>query len=366
MTDARPHFLASNVIEHFYRDGGRIAALRGHELAAGPASPSHEPDRRPEEWLASVVPRWGTDGVGLTHIDGLGSLAQLIAAHPKEWLGPDHVARWGSSPALLVKLLDAGQRLPVHVHPTRRFAASHLGCPFGKTEAWVVLDTPPGGGTAFLGTSRRVRVEEWAELVAAQETDTMLELLVPIPVHVGDGVLVPASTPHCIDAGVFVVELQEPTDFSVLLEWDGFDVDGSADGHLGLGFDTALDAVRTDAVSAAELDCLVRRASPQLHGGQPAGRPRPLLSSGAGPYFRAWAVDEADVPVTVPAAFSVVVITGGRGTAQWAAGSSPIARGDAMVVPHAAGPVTFRDGVTAVVAQPPSADAPEPIEWDGP
>ena len=177
------------MIEHFYRGGDRIADMRGH---SGPIGP--------EEWLASTVARWGSDDAGRTHLGPLGLLADLVAADPDGWLGAAHVARWGSSPALLVKLLDAGERLPVHVHPNRRFARSHLGCPFGKTEAWVVLDVPAGGGTVFVGTRRPVSRDEWAELVDAQACDEMLDLLVPITVHAGDGVVVPASTPHSIDA----------------------------------------------------------------------------------------------------------------------------------------------------------------------
>jgi hypothetical protein len=38
---------------------------------------------------------------------------------------------------------------------------------------------------------------------------------------------VPAGLPHAIDPGLFLVELQEPTDFSVLLEWEGFAADGA-------------------------------------------------------------------------------------------------------------------------------------------
>ena len=282
-TAPRPYLLPPNVIEHFYRGGERIAALRGHPAP----SASDGPLRRPEEWLGSTVERWGTDGSGLTELGALGPLQELIAADPQTWLGAAHVARWGSSPALLVKLLDAGERLPVHVHPDRRFARTHLDCPFGKTEAWVVLDVPTGGGTAFVGTTRPVRREEWAELVDDQAVDTMIELLRPLRIDVGDGVLVPASTPHCLDAGVFVVELQEPTDFSILLEWDGFDVDGPADGHLGLGFTTALDAVRTDALDTAAVDGLVRRAA------LPHAEAHPLLPLAADPYFRAWAVEAA-------------------------------------------------------------------------
>jgi mannose-6-phosphate isomerase len=349
----QPHVLSPNVIEHFYRGGERIAALRDPT-----GSPERdEPLRRPEEWLASTVARWATDGSGLTELDGLGRLTDVIAADPDGWLGPAHVARWGSSPALLVKLLDAGQRLPVHTHPNRRFAVEHLGCPFGKTEAWAVLDVPQGGGIVFVGTTRPVPRDEWAELVEAQAVDTMLELLHPVRVSAGDGVLVPSSTPHSIDAGVFIVELQEPTDLSVLLEWEGFDLDGRADGHLGLGFDVALDAVRRDALTTAEVDGLVRRSSVGA-----AGAPRPLLPERADPYFRAWAVDSGAAAVTVPAAFSVLVVTAGAGTLGWTSGHSPIGRGDALVVPHAAGPLTFDGEVSAIVAQPPAADAPDPVE----
>jgi mannose-6-phosphate isomerase len=364
MIATRPYPLAPNVIEHFYLGGERIAAMRGHAAPADPAARPGDPLRRPEEWLASTVARWGTDGSGLTELGSLGPLRELIAADPEDWLGSAHVARWGSSPALLVKLIDAGQRLPVHVHPTRQFATKHLGCPFGKTEAWVVLEVPPGGGTVFVGTTRPVRRDEWAELVNAQATDAMLDLLHPVTVNVGDGVLVPSSTPHCIDAGVFIVELQEPTDFSVLLEWEGFAIDGRADGHLGLGFDTAIDAVRTDAFSAADLDRLIRRVAPPA--GHAAGNPRRLLPEDADPYFRAWAVDGMTGPTTIPEAFSVVVITGGAGTLGCDGDSSTITSGDAFVVPHAAGPLTFSAGVTAVVAQPPAPDAPEPVEQDAP
>ena len=70
----------------------------------------------------------------------------------------------------------------------------------------------------------------------------MLERMHRIEVRRGDGILVPAGTVHAIGEGVFVLEAQEPTDFSILLEWSVTTEtrDGS---HLGLGFDTAMGAV---------------------------------------------------------------------------------------------------------------------------
>src|SRR5262249_32445380 len=77
----------------------------------------------------------------------------------------------------------------------------------------------------------------------------------------GDCVFVPAGLPHAIGEGIFLVELQEPTDLSILMEWTGFAIDGERDGHLGLGFEVALQSARRTAVNGDELAALRRRAS---------------------------------------------------------------------------------------------------------
>jgi len=352
----KPLLLTPNPLPHFYRGGARIEAFRG--LVPTPTAGDL---RRPEELLGSTVSRWGGGDTGLTDFGDLGLLRDLVECDPGAWLGAPHVARWGSSPAVLVKLLDAGERLPVHVHPTRSFAAAHLDCPFGKSEAWLVLAAPAGGGTVFLGATRPVERAEWAGLVQAQNEPALVSLLHPITVHPGDGVFVPAGTPHAIDAGVFVAELQEPTDFSVLLEWAGFDIDGAADGHLGLGFDVALTAVRPDAVDAATVDRWIRRAGEPGAAGGRSGGATPALASCADPYFRAWWVRG---PASLPAAFSVVIVTAGAGELGTGSHRQPITVGDALVVPHAAGELAVTGDVELVVAQPARPDASEPVEWD--
>ena len=96
----------------------------------------------------------------------------------------------------------------------------------------------------------------------------------------GDGILVPSGTAHFIGEGILVTELQEPTDLSILLEWDGFAVDGDAEGHLGLGFDVALDALDLTVWSDDDVARAVRRV--------PWPRPvGPALPEAALPYFRA-------------------------------------------------------------------------------
>lgn len=346
----RPFPLPPNTFEHFYRGGGRIAELRHATKGT----------HRPEEWLGSVVTRFGQSTTGLTAY-GEGTLRAEIEADPVAWLGAEHVARFGPSPSVLVKLLDPAQRLPVHLHPTRRFARQHLDCPYGKTEAWVILETEAPGGTVFVGTHREVTPDEWGELVEQQDSDAMLDLLRPITVRSGHAVLVPAGTPHAIGQDLLVLELQEPTDLSILLEWRDFDLDGARDGHLGLGFDVALGAIRPDALTDADLDRLVTRATPAEQ--QSSDTVVSVMPPAADPYFRAWSV-RSTTAVGLPEGFGVLLVVEGEGQLIHRSGSIGVRRGDAFVVPAAANPCELTGPVVAYFSQPPAPSAPEPNEWD--
>ena len=77
----------------------------------------------------------------------------------------------------------------------------------------------------------------------------------------GDTVFVPAGIPHAVGEGILIVELQEPTDLSVLMEWANLDIDGRRDGHLGLGFDRALDSVDRSGWSKDRLSSLINQRS---------------------------------------------------------------------------------------------------------
>ena len=320
ITAPRPHALSPNVIEHFYRGGERIAALRGRRAHQQVWTDRYAALR--SGWHRRL-PGGAPTGSGLTELGPLGPLHELVAADP------DALARGGPRRPLGAVAGAAGQvarcrRAAAGPRPSRTASSptTHLGCPFGKTEAWVVLDVPPEVARCTSGRSARCAARSGPSSSTPRRWTRCSSCSGRSRIDVGDGVVVPASTPHCLDAGVFVVELQEPTDFSILLEWDGFEVDGLADGHLGLGFPTALGAVRTDALSTADVDELVRRAA------LPDDGIRALLPPAADPYFRAWAVDLAPgAQATVPAAFSAVVVTDGSGTLRWADGRSTVCQG---------------------------------------
>jgi mannose-6-phosphate isomerase len=338
MPSPAPVLLPSNQFDHFYLGGDRIQALRG-----GPGGP-----RRPEEWLASTTTRAGEAPQGLSRLPDGSLLADAVAADPAGWLGPEHVARFGPGVELLVKLIDAGQRLPVHVHPTRAWAGEHLGLAHGKTEAWVVVDADPGA-VVGLGLRTPMTHDELLALVQAHDSAALVDAVHARPARAGDGVFVPAGTPHFIGEGVLVVEVQEPTDLSILLEWEGFAVDGDRDGHLGVGFPTAVTAVDTRVWSPDDVDACVRALPPDAAGLVPA------LVADADPYFRA---DWSSGDVEVPAGFSVLVVLDGSGTITSGADDLAVSRGDVALVPFAAGDWALRGDARAVLCRPPSPDAP--------
>jgi mannose-6-phosphate isomerase len=336
-TDAAPTVLPPNQFPHFYRGGDRIGALRG-----GPGGPM-----RPEDWIGSTVTRFGAEESGLSELPDGRLLRDAVTADPLAWLGPEHLAAFGDSAELLVKLLDPDQRLPVHFHPDKAFARRHLGLDHGKTEAWIVLEAPEGAGVG-LGFADAMTKPRVLDLVARKDTAALLRSLRRRSVRAGDAILVPAGVPHAIDAGIFLLELQEPTDLSVLLEWEGFAVDGVRDGHLGLGFPTALDALRLDPVPTEEYEALVRSS------GLTGGEARTLLAERADGYFRAHLLPgrgQAD------AGFAVGLVLAGAGAMTTEAGGVlPVGRGTAFVVPWAVGRWQV-DGADVMVCRPPIPEA---------
>ncbi|MGV8896874.1 MAG: carbohydrate kinase [Rhodoglobus sp.] len=309
----------------FYQGGQRISTFRDEQ-------PS--PPNTPEDWVGSTTSVRGQAPIGMTRLPGGQLLADAIREAPLTWLGADHVAAHGDDAMLLVKLLDAGQRLPVHAHPDGAFAELHVSAAHGKAEAWYILSP----GTVYLALSRTVTPDEMLALVAAQDSTAMLGLMHELRVDKGDCVFVPHGVLHAIGAGILLAEVQEPEDLSILLEWNGFDLDGENDGHLGLGFDLALTAVESRGRSADEVEALVQRNA--VSGS--------TLPAEADQYFR---LDSVTGTRDFPAGFGIVIALEQTTLTMESGLSRQLAAGSTTLMPHAAG--TFRIQGVALVARPP-------------
>ena len=148
------------------------------------------------------------------------TLHRLVETHGPALLGLQSTA---DHFPLLIKFLDAQDRLSVQVHPNDE-QARRLGCGSrGKTEAWVVLFAQPG---ARLYTGLKAGVDR-AAFIRSLEAGRIEQCLHSYEVAPGDCVLVPAGTVHTIGEGVVLAEIQQTSDTTFRIDdWGRLDPDG--------------------------------------------------------------------------------------------------------------------------------------------
>ncbi len=108
---------------------------------------------------------------------------------------------------MCLKLLFTGQPLSIQVHPDDTYARM-IGLPFGKTEAWYIVNAEPDARIGVGLTQRLTR----AQLKEAVHVGTIADLVLWRSVLAGDSVLVPAGTVHTIGQGLLIAEIQQHTD----------------------------------------------------------------------------------------------------------------------------------------------------------
>lgn len=124
---------------------------------------------------------------------------------------------------LLVKFLDANDRLSVQVHPNDEQAKQYDPKENGKTEAWVIVDAQPGS-RLFAGLKQGVTPDQ---LRQASNDGTVEELLHSFEVTPGECVFIPAGTVHAIGEGILLAEIQQMSNITFrLYDWGKVGPDG--------------------------------------------------------------------------------------------------------------------------------------------
>ncbi|WP_431220083.1 class I mannose-6-phosphate isomerase [Leifsonia xyli] len=331
MTTPTPLLLGPNQpLDRPYRGGAGIARFRGTEQP----SPF-----TPEDFVGSTTEVFAGGGIGLTILPDGRTLRDAVAADPVGFLGEEHVTRFGARTMLLVKLLDTAERLFVHYHPDDAFAARHLASPLGKTEAWAVIEAQDGSYAA-LGFRRAVEQEEVRAWWEGQHADAMLDAMNTVPLAAGDTLLVPAGLAHAIGPGVTLVELQQPTDLSILLERRTLT---ETEALLGLDLATAIDG-------------LVREATPgeRIHALRQGRGAETLFPADADPFFGAQRIRVgASATRELAPSFSILVVLGGSGTLETSTASLPLTRGSTVLTAYGDGPVAVAGELDLIRCLPP-------------
>ena len=122
---------------------------------------------------------------------------------------------------LLIKLLDANEKLSLQVHPTEKVAAKLGGEP--KTEFWYVAAADPDAGL-FVGLKEAMTREQFE---GALRSGTIAEHVHTIRVKGDDAMFLPAGRLHAVGAGNLLIEIQQNSDTTYrVYDWDYVDEKG--------------------------------------------------------------------------------------------------------------------------------------------
>jgi mannose-6-phosphate isomerase len=193
----------------------------------------------------------------------MGRLAGMTLVELHEKLGIDLIGQasaWaqelGKFP-LLVKLLDARDRLSVQVHPDDDYAQEFEGGELGKSEMWLVLHAEPGA-ELILGVTGGTTPEAFREAAEGGRLEPCLHRL---PVKSGDFVCVPSRSLHAILGGTIIAEIQQNSNVTYrVYDW------GRDEPDRPLHIEQAMAVINFDQVEPALPEALLLADEPGQRG----------------------------------------------------------------------------------------------------
>lgn len=333
MAPNQPLFFAPNRVWRCYTEGALLDACVGN----APAEDAHFP----EDWLASCVQAVNGEHSqsaeeGLSRLRaGAGSAGPLfrdvLAADPAGFLGGP------AEMTLLCKYLDSAVRLPIQCHPDREFARAFYGSEHGKAESWIILGTRAINGVEpylLMGFQPGITADAFARVVREQDIPAMEAMLHRVPVKPGDVYFIPGRFPHAIGSGVFLLEVQEPSDWVVQPErYCAEQCLTDADMWGPLDPKTALSCFRYEGETMEQIAARLKKKPAALETREGGSLARIIGVETT----KCFGVDHLRVTglyrLEHPAPYFVVVVTQGSGTVAWADGETQIRQGDVFFVP---------------------------------
>ncbi|MBR3867918.1 MAG: class I mannose-6-phosphate isomerase [Clostridia bacterium] len=224
---------------------------------------------------------------------------------------------------ILIKLIDADDKLSVQVHPDDEYAAANEKDVRGKTEAWYIIDCDENAELIY-GFNDDLTKEEFR---ASIESGNLLDKVNRTNVKPGDVAFISAGTLHAIGKGILLAEVQQSCNTTYrVFDYNRTGLDGKP---RELHVDKAVD-VTNCTIPDSTLDPI---GMPVKHDGYTTT----LLSEC--PYFTMTCVDvdtlyadEADEK-----SFVSLVILDGEGTIKCGDDERSFVKGDSIFIPADSG-----------------------------
>lgn len=242
------------------------------------------------------------------------SLSEVLKLWGDEAIG-ERAAKFPYFP-LLIKLIDACDRLSLQVHPDDEYAMRVEG-EFGKTEMWYVVDCEPGAQLIY-GLTKKIGKEEFERRI---RDNTIEEVCNFVPVKKGDVFFIEAGTLHAIGKGILIAEVQQNSNTTYRVsDYGRLGADGKP---RALHIDKAIDVTKTEPPTVP-----YGQVGEVMNVGDSSIR---LLASC--PLFTAEALKlKGDYTVSSDGFVSVVVLSG-EINAAWDGGELGLKKGSSLFIP---------------------------------
>jgi mannose-6-phosphate isomerase len=277
-------------------------------------------------------------------------LFEAINLAPEEVLGPRHLERHGKDTlGMLIKYLDAQKQYVLQAHPTRPWAKKMWNSDFGKEESWYVIGTRDDTAEPayiLLGFKEGITREKFEELYRRDDLPALEQLCHKIQVKTGETYFVGGGVPHALGEGCFVIEVQEPSDITVVpishkKRYEAMKAMVGKDPRLKTEDEKLYDERMLGAFvyegCGEEENLRRRRIPPRLIRSGDWGAEHYIIGpreTGFFSYTRLDVKGRTPAPLRDTGFPQVGIVLEGEGSLRWEGGEIPLRRGDEVFLPY--------------------------------
>lgn len=283
-----------------------------------------------ESWEASCHP----DGVSIIVNGPLSGvkLTDAIAQFGAAIVGTKFVNK---RYPLLIKFIDANDKLSVQVHPSDEYALVNENGEFGKNEMWFILSAEPGA-YIYYGLNEGVTKDQFKHAIQNGSVESCLN---KIYVTEGDAIYIPAGTVHAINKGIVLIEVQQNSNITYrVFDYNRLGPDGKP---RPLHIDKALEVIDFSGKRKNKKQKGIRiHISAQTY--------KTILA--ANKYFAVelWEINDTVTQETNGEKFYIYTLFKGSGNIIYSQGKMPITQGQSILIPAQLGKYILEGKFSAI------------------
>ena len=150
------------------------------------------------------------------------TINEVLEIYMGELIGEKNYQHFGNDFPLLIKIIDANDKLSIQVHPDNELARQR-GMENGKTEMWYIMEAEEGAEIVD-GFEKQITREEYQRFLDLGKLEEVLHVDKP---QNGDVFFIPAGRVHALGKGLLLAEIQQSSDTTYrIYDYNRPDADG--------------------------------------------------------------------------------------------------------------------------------------------